>query len=107
MKTRARMAICLAKFMNDVVEEVDRAREKFPSNKHMIGAFHEEVGEVAKAMLERDYCDGELVTLELDQEVYTECVQAAAMACRLALEGDPDYQYQNPHYREMDDAPAR
>jgi len=106
-----RMPTIVARFFNDVADEVARARAKFPDNKHMMGAFHEEVGEVAKAMLERDYQSaGEHLypdlesphNLSLDEEVYKECVQAAAMALRVATEGDPDYLYHNPYYREMD-----
>lgn len=107
-----RQTTIAAKFLNDVVAEVDRAREKFPSNRHIMGAMHEEVGEVAKAMLERDYKATDMPVSShnfgLDMEVYVECIQAAAMLLRVATEGDPDYLYQNPHYREMDvdDDPA-
>jgi hypothetical protein len=102
-----RLQVIDAGFLNDVVEELARAREKFPGNHHMLGAFHEEVGEVAKAMLERDYAPGQAVDggnpRALDVEVYWECVQAAAMALRVATEGDPEYLYENPHYRELED----
>ena len=101
---QSRMTTIVARFLNDIVDEVDRAREKFPGNKHMMGAFHEEVGEVAKAMLEREYNaqDHAELDMRLDVDVYKECVQAAAMALRVATEGDPEYLYQNPHYRNMD-----
>lgn len=99
-----RMTAITAKFFNDVAEELVRAIAKFPTNKHRMGALHEEVGEVAKAMLERDYghTSAEPHNDTLDNDVYKECVQAAAMALRVATEGDPDYLYQNPHYRAMD-----
>jgi hypothetical protein len=41
-------------------------------------AFAEEAGEVVKAVMGEPW-----------ENVYNEAVQAAAMACRLAVEGDP------------------
>ncbi len=84
-------------FIHAVADEVTRARQKFPNNKHMLAALVEEVGEVANALLERDYCEGEPTNasehLTHDRHVWKECVQAAAMCVRVATEGDPSFQY--------------
>jgi hypothetical protein len=65
-------------FARDMVTEVIRARVKFPTADHLTLAMAEEAGELVKAMLD-----------EPPHQVRTEAVQTAAMACRLALEGDP------------------
>lgn len=70
-----------ARFAAAVAAEVARARAKFPGADHMYGALAEEVGEVAKSLLE-EHDRGDL---------RAECVQVAAMAQRLAEEGDNDY----------------
>lgn len=63
----------------DVGEEMIRARAKFPGTKHLTAALMEEVGEVAKELLE----DGD--------NVWGECVQTACVALRIATEGDADF----------------
>jgi hypothetical protein len=65
-------------FLFHVLEEVRRARAKFPDPSNLTVAFAEEAGEVVKAVMGEPW-----------ENVYNEAVQAAAMACRLALEGDP------------------
>ena len=62
----------------DVAREVGSARSKFPRPDGLLAALTEEVGEVARALLDKPW-----------SEVYAECVQVAAMAQRLAEEGDP------------------
>lgn len=66
-------------FLREVEEEVARARAKFPGNAHQYAALAEEVGEVARALLEGS------------DNLREECVQVAAMAMRLAEEGDGDF----------------
>lgn len=68
----------IEEFLTHVYEEVVRARILFPSPDGLMTALTEEVGEVAKAMMD-----------ESRPRVHTECVQVAAMAMRLAIEGDP------------------
>jgi hypothetical protein len=70
-------------FMFDVKAEVVKAREKF-SNLDLAHAMTEEFGEVIKALL-----DQKQKNKVSSEEIYRECVQAAAMAMRLATEGDP------------------
>lgn len=67
-------------FVALVLSEVEFARRKFPSNKVLFAALVEEVGEVAKALQD-----------ETRERVMSELVQVAAMALRLAVEGDPAY----------------
>lgn len=65
-------------FLADVRKEAQRARVKFPSDGNPTTlALFEEAGEVAKAVLQEE-----------PEAVYKEAVQLAAMALRLALEGD-------------------
>ena len=65
-------------FLESVFTEVMRARKLFPSSEGLMVALSEEAGEVAKAMMQEPW-----------EHVYIEAVQCAAMACRLAIEGDP------------------
>lgn len=75
------------RFLIDVIEETHRARKLFPTNEHQLAAFSEEAGEVAKAFIDHSRGDGTA------EELYTECVQAAAMALRLAIDGDQSFPY--------------
>lgn len=74
-------------FLLAVAVEVNRARKKYPQNRHMLTAMHEEVGEVAKAFLEHEFGNG------LPGEIKLECVQVAAMALRCTNEGDSSFKY--------------
>ena len=65
------------RFLDEVVDEVDRARAKFFSSDGCMTALTEEVGELAKAMLD-----------ESQSRIREEAVQVAAMALRVAIEGD-------------------
>lgn len=67
----------LQRFLHDVGVEVSKARAKFPSAAGSMCALTEEVGELAKAMMD-----------EPRWRVYAEAVQVAAMAARTCLEGD-------------------
>lgn len=65
-------------FIQSLLEEIARARRKFPKRDLLLAALGEEYGETVKACLD-----------ESTQNVYAEAVQTAAMALRLAIEGDP------------------
>lgn len=69
-------------FLFDVAQEIQRARQKFPTNAHLCAALTEETGEVARALL-----DGSPGQRHLREE----CVQVACVAARIALEGDGDF----------------
>lgn len=62
----------------EIRAEVARARSKFPDAEGSMCALTEEVGELAKAMLD-----------EAPERIYREAMQVAAMAVRVATEGDP------------------
>lgn len=86
---------CEEFFLQDVLEELKRAREKFPSATHSIIALMEEVGELAQAVLK--HRAGKWPT----ERIYEEAIQVAAMAMRVALENDPSL---NVRYHEPETA---
>jgi len=61
--------------------EVERARSKFPSNRHLLAALVEEVGELAKAFLEDEPRD----------RMRAEAIQAACVAVRIFEESDSTF----------------
>ena len=65
------------KAINQLVEEIEAARKKFPGNDLLSMALVEEVGELAKAMLD-----------EPRENVYREAIQVACVAIRIATESD-------------------
>lgn len=79
----------VAQVMDDVYEEICRARHKFPSNEDQMMALTEEVGELAQALIDHKRGDN------TNSDVYDEAVQVACMAIRVACEGDRAYPY-NP-----------
>ncbi len=64
--------------LTEIAEELARAKKLFPSSDGVMTALTEEVGELAKALLDEPW-----------DRVRVEAVQVAAMAIRVALEGDP------------------
>lgn len=70
------------RFVTCMIEELRRAREKFPNTANKTLAAMEEAGEAAKAV--HDYYHGGTDTAN----IWKECVQAAAMFLRVAVEGD-------------------
>lgn len=57
------------------------AMKKFPQPNPNLAALMEEVGELARAFLQG----------EEPYRIYAEAKQVAAMACRIAIEGDPQF----------------
>ena len=74
----------LKRFLLDVSAEVGRAREKFPETEGCMVALVEEVGELARAILD-----------ESPERIRAEAVQVACMAVRVVLDGDASLD----HYR--------
>lgn len=70
------------KFMGEVYQELVRARAKFPSSFCSGLALVEEVGELAQAMLK--VAAGKWPK----ERIRGEAIQVAAMALRVAIEGD-------------------
>lgn len=87
------------KFLADVLEEVERARTKFPDNAHLDSAMHEEAGEVTAALLEMEYEPKKGVTC---LDVWKEAVQTACVACRVGTEGDSTFKNFFPPYSHLD-----
>lgn len=83
-------------FLFDVKAEAAAARAKFTTNTDMVLAMAEEFGEAIKALM--DQKQKNKVT---SADIYRECVQAAAMALRVATEGDPNFpDYTCPEHEE-------
>lgn len=76
----------IEQFFVDAQAEVEKAMAKFPQPNPTVAALTEEVGEAAKAALH--IREGKSTSW---WDVYDEAVQVAAMACRLALEGDQTF----------------
>lgn len=81
------MAFDHASFWDDASAESNRARGLFPHTEDMLTALFEEVGELANALLENKRGN------KSHRDVYNEAVQVAAMAKRLACEGDSNFPY--------------
>lgn len=73
-------AYLTGQLMDDISEELDRARTKFPGDRVTYTAMCEEVGELAKALLD-----------ESRARVREEAIQVAVMAMRVVLDGDSSY----------------
>lgn len=78
-------------FMIEVAAEIERATMLHPGPNPNLAALTEEVGEVSKALLEARARRLEVGGLDQDdwEDIRTEAVQVAAMAFRVAFEGDP------------------
>lgn len=84
-------------FLIHVEEEVAKAKTKFPANNFLLPALMEEVGELAQALMEyAKLRDPKRVwpthkVIPTKKDIYKEAVQVAAMAARIATEGDPHF----------------
>ncbi len=76
------------KFTSEMYDEQKRAQNKFPNNSRLLGALMEEVGELAQALLKIKESG------ESPENVYKEAIQVASTAYRLAISGEPDYDYE-------------
>ena len=81
-------------FFHDVQQELIRARMKFPSPHFSMTALTEEVGELARALLKAKAGKGTAL------QVWQEAVQVAAMALRVAVEGDLSIRNYDDEYLE-------
>lgn len=87
------LGILDARFLNDVVEETNRARMKFNDPVHTLAALTEEVGELAQALLDLDRRPR---AAYLHMDIWKEAIQVATMALRVACEGDADFKHYVP-----------
>lgn len=72
-------------------DELHNARQRFPPPDKTLVSLGEEYGELCQAMLDHDR-DGSKTPVQ----VLREAVQVAAMAIRVATEGDIDFKYEFP-----------
>ena len=72
---------CEAVSSGALMKEVRGSRTKFPANRLLLAALTEEVGELAKALLQR----------KPREEIEREALQAAAVAMRIYEEGDATF----------------
>ena len=72
----------------DIEAELARARAKFPGNAMTFHALAEEQGELAQALLNLAHGKG------THGAIYVEAVQVAAMAIRVATEGEAGSDYE-------------
>ena len=88
-------------FVQNVINEVLFARKKFPSSNLALAALTEEVGELAQAMLKERATRGMTENRVWKNNIWLEAVQVAAMAQRIAVEGDSsfDTQYYDPMFK--------
>lgn len=71
--------------LNDLADELGRARRKFPACDHTYAALLEELGELAKALIEHKCGHGPA------RNVRAEALQVACVAIRIGTEGDLSY----------------
>lgn len=76
---------------NDIIDELKRARTKFPYTEDLMTALTEEVGELAQALLDIKY-----KKTKTARDVWEEAVQVANLAIRIATEGDSNFPQYNP-----------
>lgn len=82
--------IDVQKFLVAVGDEVERARKLFPTGANKtLAAATEEIGEVANALIENE------LGKDTVAHIYKECIQLAAMATRIAIDGDGSFNRQN------------
>ena len=87
-----------------IMEEVSRARLKFPGNDVMLAALSEEHGELANALLELRFATiAKQPKYDLDRlrdNVQKEAIQVAAVAIRILEDGDSSFPEYVPIGRE-------
>lgn len=91
---RPRHSVRDVEFIKAVLTELKSARLQFPTNEHQLAALTEEVGELAQALI--DCARG----TQTPTDVYIEAVQVAAMACRVAVDGDQSFGYLPPPLKD-------
>lgn len=75
--------LAISAFLEMMEKEVHQAIDNWPAPNPTLAKLTEEAGEVATELV--DIREGRSDDWHL---VYKECIQTAAMACRIAIEGD-------------------
>jgi hypothetical protein len=84
-------------FLDNVQSELKSARLQFPTNENQFVALTEEVGELAQALIDQGR------GFQSATDVYAEAVQVAAMALRVAVDGDSSFpKYLPPPMKDRD-----
>lgn len=76
--------------MAALVNEILRAKQKFPSGRQLLPALVEEVGELARALLQEGN----------SAHAKQEAIQVACVAIRIATEGAPEFDHLCPEDRK-------
>ncbi len=92
---------------SNIDAELVNARIKFPTNDFIFAALVKKVGGVAMTLVDQareESNPGEKIKQHFisDADIYKKLVQVAAMAVRLAQEGDPEFIY-GPPEQELED----
>lgn len=74
-------------------KELPKARELFPDTEDTMHALTEEVGELAKALIQQKHEPHKGVGC---QDIFQEAIQVAVMAIRVAAEGDRNFPLYHP-----------
>lgn len=95
----------LKPIIEKIEEELLQAREKFPSNVHMLHAMTEESGEVVKAMLDQHHANHDMekdpiYIQQMGKHVRKELIQTIAMCIRVYEEGDSSFPYNPDRYTQ-------
>lgn len=77
--------------MIDLRAELARARAKFPRGEHLVPALMEEIGELARELLQKGNT----------QHAYKEAIQVACVAIRIASEGCPEFENLDEEARQL------
>lgn len=85
MDTAPNYMVATAFALNDLADEIGRARRKFPGSEHTYATLLEELGELANALLEHKYGHAP------SRNIRAEALQVACMAVRVGTEGDTSY----------------
>lgn len=78
-----RHAVLGSQLLDDIEDEIERARAKHPDPAHLTVALMEEVGELAQAELQG----------QSRERIREEAVQVIAVAVRIIQEGDAEFGY--------------
>lgn len=77
----------IGEIFRDVETELASARKKYPSNRFMLAALTEEVGESAQAMIDHSFGKDTV------QHIYQELIQTMTVSLRLILEGSQEFTF--------------
>lgn len=89
-----RKAVIVQRTRDSVVmlrDELERARKKFPQGLHLVPALMEEIGELARELLQKGNTE----------HARKEAIQVACVAMRIASEGCPEFDNLDDEARQL------